>query len=427
MKLNYSEPKIYTGGVDIKSWSKLSKNEQKLALAKHWYVYYSFRNPKTNRLVRQSNIKGGVNMYLDKKTRYHLLKVMVQSLKIILDEGFNPYKDNRTLTEYLKDRLDRTDNTLLPEPASPKKTIIESEDSLSIKDAFELALSLKSNVMNPNSFVKYKSRITRFQKWLFSKGFKKEDPISTITKKNVIQCLNDVLQSTSPRNRNNTRTDLSSFFQILEDNDVIKENFVKKINVLKAIPERNKTYTPEQQKDIFDYLKKNDPELFLFVQFISYNFLRPIEVCRLKIRDVDLKDKKIYVRAKNKPVKIKIIPDILINEIPDLSDCDGDEFLFTDSKIGGRWETEESNKRDYFTKRFKKVKDKFGLGTNYGLYSFRHTFISMLYREMAKTASPFEVKSKLQLITGHSTMKALEQYLRDIDAALPEDYSILLQ
>ncbi|WP_227805873.1 hypothetical protein [Algibacter lectus] len=45
---------------------------------------------------------------------------------------------------------------------------------------------------------------------------------------------------------------------------------------------------------------------------------------------------------------------------------------------------------------------------------------------MAKTASPFEVKSKLQLITGHSTMKALEQYLRDIDAALPSDYSKLL-
>ena len=46
---------------------------------------------------------------------------------------------------------------------------------------------------------------------------------------------------------------------------------------------------------------------------------------------------------------------------------------------------------------------------------------------MAKTATPFEVKSKLQLITGHATMEALELYLRDIDAVLPEDYSKLLK
>jgi len=46
---------------------------------------------------------------------------------------------------------------------------------------------------------------------------------------------------------------------------------------------------------------------------------------------------------------------------------------------------------------------------------------------MAKTATPFEVKSKLKLITGHMTMDALELYLRDIDAVLPEDYSKLLK
>ena len=52
MKLNYSEPKIYTGGVDINTWSKLPKASQKAALNKHWYMYYSFRNPQTGKLVR---------------------------------------------------------------------------------------------------------------------------------------------------------------------------------------------------------------------------------------------------------------------------------------------------------------------------------------------------------------------------------------
>ena len=43
--------------------------------------------------------------------------------------------------------------------------------------------------------------------------------------------------------------------------------------------------------------------------------------------------------------------------------------------------------------------------------------------EFIKNSTPFEAKSKLMLITGHETMVALDKYLRDIDAVLPEDYS----
>ena len=312
-----------------------------------------------------------------------------------------------------------------------KRTFIEETEPIAIvypiKKAFNLAFQIKSKVQSENSHANFRSRINRFIKWLQKESIDLEGDISIINKKLVIQYLNTVLQTTSSRNRNNTRTDISSLFQTLEDNEIIYDNFIKKINVLKAIPERNKTYTSTQEKEIFAYLKEHDTILYLFVQFVSYNYLRPIEVCRLKIGDLDLKDKRLYVRAKNKPVKIKIIPDILIDQLPNISNLDKDHFLFTPDKFGGEWETKENNKRDFFTKQFKKIKDHFGLDKNYGLYSFRHTFITKLYKEMAKTATPFEVKSKLQLITGHATMEALELYLRDIDAVLPEDYSKLLK
>jgi hypothetical protein len=106
MKMNYSEPKIFTGGVDIASWKKLSKTEQKTALDKDWYVYYSFRNPKTGKLVRQVNIKAGANSFKDMPSRYHILKSMQESLLIVLKEGFNPYKDSTILIQYLENRLD---------------------------------------------------------------------------------------------------------------------------------------------------------------------------------------------------------------------------------------------------------------------------------------------------------------------------------
>ena len=84
------------------------------------------------------------------------------------------------------------------------------------------------------------------------------------------------------------------------------------------------------------------------------------------------------------------------------------------------------NKRDYWSKRFKKVKEHFSLGEDYGLYSFRHTFITKLYRKLREQYPPFETKSRLMLITGHTTITALDKYLRDIDAELPEDYSQLI-
>lgn len=437
MKLNFSSPKIYTGGVLISEWSKLSKLQKEEALGKDWFVYYSYRNPKTQKLQRQPYIKAGVNKLKTKRERIAFLRTMQKALLELLQAGFNPYQDNSALEAELFSNANEntiSDVTVVEAKITQEKTQkaqINSETIAEIKEtpivrAFELGLGLKEKLMNKNSFTKYKSRINRFSKWLKTKGYEKQS-IYSLDKKLIIEYLNEVLQSSSARNRNNTRTDISSLFQILEDNEIIKENYVKKINVLKSIPKRNKTYTPQLQKDIYNYLEKNDRHLLLFIQFISYNFLRPIEVCRLRVEDIDIKDKKLYVKAKNSPVKIKIIPDILINQLPDLTTKDGKSFLFTQNEIGGEWDIEEENKRDHFTKRFKKIKEFFKLGKEYGLYSFRHTFITKLYRELRKTYSPFETKSKLMLITGHTTITALEKYLRDIDAELPEDYSLLIK
>ena len=57
MKVPYSEPKIYTGGVDISGQSKLSKTQKSDTLSKDWYIYYSYRDPKTDKLRRQPIIE----------------------------------------------------------------------------------------------------------------------------------------------------------------------------------------------------------------------------------------------------------------------------------------------------------------------------------------------------------------------------------
>ena len=392
----YSEPKIFDAGGD---------------LTKRWYVYFSFRNPATGKLERQTPIYGGANHYTTKGERLEVLSMYRKSLSDFLKKGFNPYEDN-------------TDK-IVPK-SQEKETLLENAAAINyptIKECFLKILAIKENVVSVSSYTNYRSKLNKLENWLSTK-LPKNPTINLVTKKLIVEYLNEVLTRTSPRTRNNTRTELGSLFQVLVDNEIIPVNFIHSINVLKSTPERNKTYTNNQQEEIYKYLKTNDTILLLFIQFISYNFLRPIEVCRLRVKDIVIKDKRIHIRAKNKPVKIKIIPEIMLDLIPDLSTMVENHFVFTPTKIGGDWNASEINRRDYFSKRFRTVvKEHFNLGTEYGLYSFRHTFITRLYNEMAKDLTPYEVKSKLMQITGHSTMQALEKYLRDIDAALPEDYS----
>ena len=447
---DFTSPKIFTGGVNILLWNQLTESEKAKALSKSWYVYYSFRDAKTGKLKRMPNIKGNVNKLKTKKERVTYLSAMSIALEFLLEKGFNPNLDNHNIEELLDRKqleTSKIDNTTIAIPkekiaiveetiaitnetiAIPSKTIaipienIAIPQILTIKEAFEFALNLKKSTIRDTSYKNFELRVRKFRKSL-----DENKPITYITKKVMNDYLNEVLINSSARNRNNTRADFSSLFQVLEDNEIITDNVAKKISVLKSNPERNKTYTSEMQKDIYTFLEKNDPLLLLFIKFISYNFLRPIEVCELKIKDIDLIGKRLYLRTKNKAVKIKIIPEILMDDLPDLSKYNPDSFLFTPTGFGEDWVTEPNNKRDYFSKRFKSVvKTHFNLNKDYGMYSFRHTFITMLYREMRKSSSQFETKSKLMLVTGHSTMTALEKYLRDIDAELPEDYSNLLR
>jgi integrase len=431
-KKNFSEPKIYTGGVDITLWNELSKEEQSQAISKDWYIYYKFLDATSGKLKRMPNIKGGCNRFKTKRERIAILTKLRDALEYLLEKGLNPYLDaDLSLLDAETPNSSESKKAITtPIPNKPEVTKISEpiktepiEPVLSIKEAFEYALKIKKKSLNETSYMNFAGRINRFKKALDENA-----PISSLNRKQTNEYLNSVLESTSARNRNNTRIDLSTLFEVLTNDEIIPENFIKRINTLKTKPERNKTYTPVMQESIYSYLEKNDPLLLLFIKFISYNFLRPVEVCRLKVGDLDIKDKKLYVRAKNKLVKIKIIPEILIKDLPDLSLMNKDAFLFTPSQIGGEWIATENNRRDHFSKRFKTiVKDHFGLGADYGMYSFRHTFITKLYRELRKSYSPFEAKSILMNITGHSTMPALELYLRDIDAELPEDYSHLLE
>ncbi|WP_166963272.1 tyrosine-type recombinase/integrase [Yeosuana marina] len=408
LKRNFSNPKIYSAGGD---------------LTKRWYVYFSFRDPKTGKLKRVTPFYGDANTYKTKEERLSVLVTYRKVLLRLLKQGYSPYEDNTELYQRLNSKEKPLEAQNIKQEDTKTSQEATETPSMDLREAFDFGLKLKEKLINSNTKKNYENKIKLFLHWL-ADSHPEIKTVQALDKKILTEFLNHVLANTSPRNRNNYRTDLSSIMQVLEDNDIIGQNFIKKIPVLKSIPKRNKTYTDDQQEEIFSYLEEKDPLMLLFIKFISYNFLRPKEVCRLTVGDINLREQIVVFKAKNKPLKTKRIPSIILNELPDLSQMDKDLFLFTPSKIGGTWDAHEDSRREHFTNRFKRVvKDPFGLDENYGLYSFRHTFITSLYRTLVEESSPFEAKSELMQITGHSSMAALEKYLRDIDAELPSDYS----
>ncbi|UAM98005.1 site-specific integrase [Polaribacter litorisediminis] len=457
-KTHFSLPKIYTADGD---------------LSKRWYVYFSFRNPKTGRMKRLGNIYGKVNKYKTKEARLTILTSYRKNLLYLLRQGYNPFADNAELYDQLKrssatktsiekekeevissrvnnaikkaiqeaiDEKSFTVNTKKETTQKSKKSkekelsekektsqIQPKEEGISIQKAFDTALDLKEKEVSKGTIRDYRSKILRFITWI-QKTYPDKKNIKEITRKDLTAFLNSILLETSPRSRNNYRTELGSLFQVLKNNEMVTENYIPTIPVLKSKPTRHKTYPLKEQEKIFTYLEKEDRDLLLFIKFVSYSFMRPIEVCRLRIKDINLETKTVQFKAKNSPLKTKIIPSILFDELPDLSQLDQEAFLFTPDKIGGYWEANETNRRDHFSKRFRSVvKEHFKLNEDYGIYSFRHTFISKLYRKLREDSAPFEAKSNLMLITGHRSMSALEKYLREIDAELPEDYSKLFK
>ncbi|KAB8155914.1 tyrosine-type recombinase/integrase [Kordia sp. TARA_039_SRF] len=239
---------------------------------------------------------------------------------------------------------------------------------------------------------------------------------------------NAPIKVVSPKTRNNTKATLSILFSQLEDDEIIPYNFVEKIKNVKTKPKKNKPFSKEQIIAIREYLDKHDPYLRVFMQFMSYAFLRNIEVCRLQVKDIDLKAKRLYVRSKTSPLAVvPIIGELehIIRRI-NLEKYAPTDYLITRKNEPFAWDIDENTKTKHFAARFRKVKKALGLSADYTLYSTRHTAATNLYNHLLSEGnSEEEALMKLMQITRHKSKGGLKNYLREIGATLPKDYGAM--
>ena len=383
-KMNYSIG-FYTGGGNIDNWHELSKDEQNAKLKKNWYVWWSYRNPKTNKLERQEpNIKLGINIHKTKSKRLKAMNEIKRELSDLLKSGYSPYDIPSTEPELV-----------------------------SIEYAFEKALSVKKNEVNNTTYKDYYTRAGVFKNFLEKNGFKS---ISEVNKSIVSTFLNNY----NTTNSNNFKRALSSLFTIMSEQSFIETNFIKEIRTKKERKKAIRIFTEDEIETITKLLFEQNRKLLLFIDLFSYMFWRPIEVVRINIENIDFENMVMQVNTKGKDGKIKRIPGIIENDLK----------LFIGNRKSGRLfelnSKDDTGNRNIISQRFIKFRHKNNLDPELKMYHFRHTRITKLYLTLRKTKSKEETIKELSLITGHES-KAIWKYISVNDVELPDDYSNLLK
>jgi len=369
----------------------IPKTNGKPDLKKRWYVYfYYYENGKR----RQYKKDKGINKFKTIRERKRAANLLKRVIEDFLAQGVMPFQ--------------------------------QLEKNLTLFEAVEYAYNEKRKGWSLTSQRSAGAYYNNFINWL-DKNDMLNISVKKLKKQHLIIYLGELQGKMSNVSVNNNRRFLHNIFKKLSQDAIIDYNIMADLPNLKESPKKNKVFSESQLIQIQKYLEKTDPVLYKYTQFMIYTFLRPVEIVRIKVGDINCEKGIIHVKTKTGEEIIPIINSLkpLIKEMG-LENYNKDDLAFTNLGVPYAWdlETREESRSIFFKKRFRKIKKHFNLGPEYGLYSFRHTFAKMLYNKfLTDGLTDLQAKHKLMTITRHKSLSSLNKYLRGIGAFVPDDYS----
>jgi len=205
---------------------------------------------------------------------------------------------------------------------------------------------------------------------------------------------------------------VKSFFRILQNNFIIKENKALGISERKHEKKQREILTAEEQTKVINHFQNICPQFITVLKTLYHLGIREKEMFLIKCGMINTKNwyfelpKEI---TKNKKSGILLIPEDLKKDLLNFDLSNPDYYLFGIPKQRSRWRKNEhflpspyKMARSTGTRLWKvEVKDK--LGINKDMYSFKHKGVNDKHRN----GMPFEVVSKLMR---HSTTEITEIY-----------------
>ena len=392
----------------VKIFKTTQDGKPTIVAGKGWYVYYYFRHPKTQKMVKFMDTCK-INRYKTIKERTKAAESWVDAFTILLHGGYNPFNK-----EGIK-----------PEKAFEQK-------KYTVREALEYAFNNKLGTWKESTADDYRVRKNVFLEWCGLNKIDSKD-IRDLEEVHIITFMNNLIapeklggRGVGKTSQDNYKRCLSGLFGKLVRDKLISKNLLLDIETSKSKPIKNTPFTGYEVKELKDYLLQHDKQMYHFIQFVVFAFLREREIIRLKVEDFNLREKYFTVETKTDTKAIVKIIEPISNFLQELniSNLPSKANIFTNTGKVEIWTAhKEKSKVDHFGNRFKKVKKHFGYGDNYGIYSFRHTAALDLFHSFLKQGmNEREAILKLMPITRHTSETALRKYLRDVGGMLPKDY-----
>ena len=396
----YTIPSLVKGKkpTNIPNGSTLSKEWAK----NNWYINYSFNG-------KQYRIKGDLNRIKDHKEKIYRAEVLLQSIKNDLKNGYDPSNPNLFLDQIIS-------------------------ENISLSDAIKLYIEELSTYARPKTIGSYNSKLyylseaypnkqvknittQDIQQYIYKRIHSKE--FARVLLKGKSYDLKKTIQWTPNTVRSAKGVFRAFLGWCIKNNYYQGENPVSKIEQKRIRSEvapkaRHLLFSSQDLLLVMDYLDKNDKATAFFARFIYSTCMRPGEISKLRLRDIDLENKRIIIplnitkNTKKSETDIIHIEDNLYEVLVkmNLEKYPSDFFLTSTSEsIIGEVSIGSNKPYKQFVKALKKLNiDKKG----YTLYSFKH------YSNLQRLNLSWSV-AEIMKANRHSSITMTETYLKDIN------------
>lgn len=253
-----------------------------LSNGKRCYVHYRVLNPTTGRLERK-------RIYIDHvkevKLRERYARKLCNKINDKLEQGWNPFVTNVNNKQYTE-----------------------------IRKAFDYLLTFKGSYLSKRGLDTYKNRIGIFFEYL--KRRKMEGTFVFEFKDVQAIAFFDYLlieRKLSGRTYNNYLLDFRTFFNFFIKHRYASENPFLVVSELPETEKEKQPFTIEEATLYRDYCLVNEPEFYALSGLCYYCGLRPVEITRLRVGEVDKKNRLIKLpgsSTKSKKNRTVPIPDV---------------------------------------------------------------------------------------------------------------------
>lgn len=345
-----------------------------------WVIEYHVLNPQSQLMERKrEKFERMRKKYATDDEARKAAKKLCKEINKKLATGWNPYMEGTNMRIYTR-----------------------------LMDALNAFLKEKTRELRPDTKRVYDSQIRMFITWLEQSRL---DNLLTqaFTSIHADDYLTYVYveKKNSSYTYNNYLVFFRGLFNWMMEKGYCSTNPFRKLRKKKTEEKTRKVIPAEWDQRIMDYCVAYNPRLAFICMLVYSSFMRPAEICRVRVKDIHLDKSAIYIsgeNAKNKHSRWAILTEDTMKMIEEMRimDVNPDWYVISTGLLPG---PKKKETRD-IDKHWHRMRSDLRMPKEYQLYSYRDTGI--MYLKDQGVPDYMIVK-----LTGHIKMDMLEKYTHD--------------